>query len=278
MKTKTLILTTILLVSLSAVAQPTLTFRYANPKVLPGSPDIFQFDIEVKASETGSYHRDMQVYIDYDQAAFGENINRNGKVTITRLNLLDGEFSGVPEYTIVNTADNTSSRFAVFTESNFTGFVAQPSCFAHVPEVFNGFLRIRIDITDNTQTAGIKFNEELMNGGEYYQAASYPQSYTDPNLYENDLLNEPLTGTLGMENPDQNEGLTIYADGNTIYVNPAGSISVDVIVYNLTGQEIARKSFKNSARNKISIVGPEAYYIVKVITAKGIYTKKVFVR
>lgn len=278
MKTKILILIITLLIAFSATAQETLTFRFSNPKIVKGAIDKFQFDIEVKANKTGTYHNDMQVYFDYNRAAFGENINENGKVSITKLALMNEKISNIPKYFIVTSADNTTSRFALFTESNFIGFNTGNSALTEISAEFKGFLQIQIDIADNSQTAGIKFNEDLMNGGEYYQFEGFLFAYTDPNLYYNDLLNEPLYLSHSIEYAGNNDEINIYSNRNIIYVDVTNNITGKITVYNIMGQEIAKKNFENASLNKIYINDSKAYFIVKVITDKNMNTRKVFVK
>jgi len=182
----------IMLAAVAAMAQPSLTFRFANPEVIPGNPDIFQFDIQVKASESLTFHRDMQFYFDYNPLAFGENIVLNERIEILPNGLLAGSFAGLPVYKLVRMADNTSSRLAFFTEAAFSSFVAGPDHFAEVPQQFTGIARVRIEITDDSYPAGIYFAEERMDGGEYYQAGLDPIKYMNPNSYEDDLLEASL--------------------------------------------------------------------------------------
>ncbi|MCD4746557.1 MAG: hypothetical protein K8R58_09670 [Bacteroidales bacterium] len=188
---KTNLILLMLLFGFSVIAQETLTFRFANPMFI--TPTEFQFDIEIKASTAGTHQRDIQVYFDYNKSAFGENINTNNKIKLTKLDLLKGEIDGNAKYNIVKTKDINSSRLAFFTEFNpeITSPVLEQ--YNEVPVEFAGFMRVQIQVKDNKQFAGIKFYEDLMNGGQYYIGDdSKPQSYTEKCLYENDLLKESL--------------------------------------------------------------------------------------
>jgi len=182
------------LVSITVTAQPQLTWQFANYEVINAGTQL-QFDVEVRANVAGSYQRDLQIYFDYNTLGFGSNIVANGKISYTPLTLMD-----VSKYTVVNMADNTSSKFAIITEA--INEMAQPGSATYYSEIttsYQGFLRFTITIASNAQTAGIVFDQALMNGGEYYQSTSNtdPLKYTDPCLYANNLSGLLLSSIYG---------------------------------------------------------------------------------
>ncbi|MCD4745664.1 MAG: T9SS type A sorting domain-containing protein [Bacteroidales bacterium] len=76
----------------------------------------------------------------------------------------------------------------------------------------------------------------------------------------------------------------IYSYENNIYVNLAADMldisenyNGEIVVYNLIGQEITRKTVENASLHKISIDDVKGYYIVKVLTNNNIITEKVFI-
>jgi hypothetical protein len=183
----------ITLVSIIVTAQPQLTWQFANFEVINAGTQL-QFDIEVKADVAGTDHRDLQVYFDYNTAGFGSDIVANGYVTVTPLTLMNDY------YFIVNTADNTSSKFAVITEATHEMTeVGGSGNFNLMPTTFTGLLQITIDIMSNTETAGIAFDDELMDGGQYYQetGTTNPIKYDETGLYDNDLLTNKLSTAYG---------------------------------------------------------------------------------
>jgi len=199
MKKFTLIFALFTFVSIVVTAQPQLTWRFANAEVINAGTQL-QFDVQVKADIAGSFHRDLQVYFDYNTAGFGSDIVANGKISFVPLALMD-----VSKYSIVNSADNTSSKFAIITEANAE--MMQPGSAANYLEIttaYQGLLRFTIDIISNTQVAGIAFDEALMDGGEYYQSTvnTDPLKYQD-GIYENDLsslLLSSIYGTVSYDN------------------------------------------------------------------------------
>ena len=197
--------------SFFVTAQPQLTWQFANYEVINAGAQL-QFDVEVKADVAGSYHRDLQVYFDYNTAGFGSDIVANGKVSVSNLTLMENHYS------VVNLpgADNTSSKFAVITEADEE--MDEPGSATYYNEItttFQGLLRITIDIADNSENAGIVFDATLMSGGQYYQNTSSvdPEKY-GANSFSNDLLTYRLS--------------SIY--GNITYANGASTNLSDITV------------------------------------------------
>jgi hypothetical protein len=222
MKKFTLIFAMLTMVSIVLTAQTQLSWQFANVEVINAGTQL-QFDVEVRADAATTYHRDLQVYFDYNTAGFGSDIVANGFVTVTPLALMN------THYVLVNSADNTGSKFAVITEaSNEMTQSGSATYFNAMPTTFTGLLRITIDILDNTETAGIVFDAALMNGGQYWQSASTfdPIKYTDPSVYSNDLSALALGtiyGTITYANVTSDPIASCLVDGGLI-----GSALTDV--------------------------------------------------
>jgi hypothetical protein len=196
MKKFYLIFALFVLVTLTVTSQPQLTWRFNNAEVINAGTKL-QFDVEVLASVGTSFHRDLQIYFDYNTAAFGSNIVANGKITYSPLTLMN------THYVVVNAADNTSSKFAIITEANNEMTQSGSATYFNVvPATYEGLLRFTIDILPggNTLNAGIAFDVALMNGGQYYQSTSNtdPLKYLDPCLYNNSLSTLKLSSVYGV--------------------------------------------------------------------------------
>jgi hypothetical protein len=191
MKKSSLLLAILVFFSTCLFSQTQLSFKISNPYVLSGTPDIFQFDVDVKADVAGTFQRDLQVYLDYNTSAFGTDIVANGKVTVTTLDLM------ADHYVIVNSTDNTASKIAVITEA--TEELDQnggATYFNEVTTEWTGLLRFQIDIADANELTGIAFDELLMNGGQYRQdvSSTNPVAYLNPSLYENSVAGINMIG------------------------------------------------------------------------------------
>jgi hypothetical protein len=105
----------------------------------------------------------------------------------------------VSKYSVVNSADNTSSKFAVITEAiNEMTLPGSAANYSEITTAYQGLLRFTIDVASNVATAGIAFDAALMNGGEYYQSTSTtdPLKYLD-GVYANDLSTLLLSSVYG---------------------------------------------------------------------------------
>jgi len=230
MKKTTLIFAFLTFLSYVVISQPQLTWQFANYEVINAGAKL-QFDVEVKADVGTSFHRDLQVYFNYNTAGFGSDVVAGGNITVTPLVLMDNF------YVVVNTADNTSSKVAVITEA--TNEMDEPGSatyFNLMPSTFTGLLRITMNITDNTATAGIDFDETLMNGGQYYQSTINTDAlkYVDPCLYDNDLLSDYL-GTLYGTITYANLAMTPLSNC-TVTIGGVGTAETDVTgFYNYSG-------------------------------------------
>lgn len=86
-----------------------------------------------------------------------------------------------------------------------------------------------------------------------------------------------LLNTLTIED-SENQGINIYANNKTVYINNQNGLTVkEIVVYNLLGQKIIASKGNSSMLFKFDINEVSANYIVKVITDQSVFTKKVFV-
>lgn len=106
------------------------------------------------------------------------------------------------------------------------------------------------------------------------QNPSYQFNYST--LDDPDRFVIHFSDPLNVEYLNNNEDIAIYAFENEIIIN-SPTTNGEIVVYNLLGQVVARKNIENN-RVRITLNKTNAYYIVKVITEKGVRTEKVFVR
>jgi hypothetical protein len=191
MKKFTFTLLSVLLLTGYLFPQTQLSFRFSNPHVIFGTPDMFQFDVDVKADGPGTFHRDLQVYFDYNTVAFGPGVVENGKLIVSTLSLMSDH------YQIVNITDNTTSKIAIITEAiEEMSQSGSSDYFNEIGTSWTGLLRFQIEIAGADEFTGISFDEALMNGGQYMQSLTSfdPIVYLNPNIYENTIANLSLVG------------------------------------------------------------------------------------
>ncbi len=175
-----------------------LTWRFASPTILLAEINVFQFDVELKCSELGSFHSQMQIYFDYDTLAFGSNIDgisqnpdTNERISYNFLELMDPN-----KYIISNDANNLPDRYSIITQPIDENYPIPLDNLTEVDTSFKGFLRFQIEIKDTSQLTGIGFSESIINGGEYFfelETDTIPIKYFDTCFYFNNMINVPLS-------------------------------------------------------------------------------------
>ncbi|MBN3034686.1 MAG: T9SS type A sorting domain-containing protein [Bacteroidales bacterium] len=202
---RNVIIMVMLLFALGVMAQPVLHWRFSNAGTKTvGMNCVFEFDIELACSLPETYHSSTMVYFNYNTLAFGENIWQNGKISLFRLELLDGDpMFGVMLHSPyeLSAIDAKPSMFAL---TSWAGFMQlNPAWLKCVPDYpdFGGYLHVEIIVNDENQPAGIEFVGRdgaifLMDGSQYYCSApnvetkyGIPPDYAC--IYENDLLTAP---------------------------------------------------------------------------------------
>ena len=154
-----------LLLCSSLIAQTSITFTFANPQLTGTSPRFFEFDVMAAAGAGGTFLGDNLVYLNYNTLAFGTSISSNGKVTVTKGTLLQGELvPGLDLYDLVNTVDNSPSRLAVTAGYNYPG---APGSANPLPTVAGDLIHVKIEIADENQTSALSFEESLMIGQQF---------------------------------------------------------------------------------------------------------------
>ena len=119
---------------------------------------------------------------------------------------------------------------------------------------------------------------EDIKEGTLYNLSNNP-SYT----FTHEIGNDPNRFLLHFGNPnDINEtdqhNIRIYSNENIVYVQQPAGLQVEIVVYNILGQEIKREIVNNEELTRIRVTNGTGYYIVKVKTGKQLLTQKVFIR
>lgn len=164
----------------TAFAQ-TVTFEIRNEQKVGNK---YAFDVFMKADQNGTYHSRGQIYISYNQDAFGDAVATNGNVTVTASSLLTETSALGAKYQTVNVADN-GVNLALTWQSNFLGIAPTGSAHTSVPTTQTGLYHVEIDMTDATQPAKLDFNTRLMKGQQFMLIGSnhempYGQSVSLP--------------------------------------------------------------------------------------------------
>ncbi len=137
-----------------------ITFTFANGQITGTTPKYYEFDVMAQANKSDTKIGDCLVYINYNTAGFGASIVASNNITVTKETLIQGEAYGSALYEIQNVADNTSSRVAITIEFVF----GAPAAGNELPTTQTQLLHIKIEIANQSQTAGLSFQQSLMDG------------------------------------------------------------------------------------------------------------------
>ena len=135
-----------------------ITFTFANGQITGTSPKYYEFDVMATGNTGSTKLGDCLVYINYNTIGFGSNIVGNTKVTVTKGSLVNTIRYNDP---IIN--DNTSSTLSIQIE-----FPSELEIDANtLPASASQWAHIKIEIANQSQTAGLSFNSALMSGQEF---------------------------------------------------------------------------------------------------------------
>ena len=139
-----------------------ITFTFANRTITGTSPKFLEFDVLVAGGTGGTKLGDTQVYINYNTSGFGSSIQANGKITVTKGTHISGaSYTNSPQPT-PQVLDNTSSRVSI--QVSYTGGAGNG---ASLPTSPTQLLHVKIEISNQAQTAGLSFAQSLMAGQQY---------------------------------------------------------------------------------------------------------------
>jgi hypothetical protein len=204
----------ILLLSLSILAtfnvfSASVDFKFTKMKI---SGSNLVFNVEMASNVGTTYLGGVDLYINYNTAAFGSNIA--SLITVTPGGLITSA------YTVPPPTNTTASRFNV----NATNLFGVKS---NVLTTYSLIFTISIPIVDANQLAGINFQLSAMGSGQVYYLAPTGGS---PNLYtpvtaSNNLTSLPLNPNLSLmfsEIADPSNTTT-----NFVEIYNAGAATVD---------------------------------------------------
>ncbi|NBC19099.1 MAG: T9SS type A sorting domain-containing protein [Bacteroidetes bacterium] len=140
-------------------AQAGITFTIDNVQLTTtGDGTVYEFDVMVAASATGTKLGPTLALITYNTAGFGENVATNGAITVT-----EGAFtSGNNNYGVV-VNDNGPATVAITGTYNFL----DPNNGEPLPTTPQQLFQVALDVTDPTATAGIGFDAVNMQGQQF---------------------------------------------------------------------------------------------------------------
>ncbi len=195
-----------------AQAQTGITFTFANGQITGSGPYYYEFNVMAKGSSAGTKIGDCLVYINYNSVGFGPSIYTNGKVTVTKGTLTQGDLApSLPLYGGTGTgngdpiiADNTSSRLSINILYNFDG---SPTSANDLPATATQWAHVKIEIANQGQSSGLSFQQALMSGQEY--ESDNLAKYSPVTASDTDDQSLPVTMTEMSATTSQEQGIVI---------------------------------------------------------------------
>ena len=161
----------LLLIFLSAgyqlLAQTEAYFEIRNTKRVG---TVYEFDVHMRASQGGTFHSRGQIYMYYSQAAFGNTVVSNSKVTVTERDLLtEPDLFGGTKYQTVNVTDN-GNRIAVTWQMVYQSIPASLLTHTILPDTFTPLYHFAIEMVNINASPGLHFDRALMGAQQFYLA------------------------------------------------------------------------------------------------------------
>lgn len=186
----------------SAEAQtPKIYWQFDDWQWINGDTQ-FQFDVQVRTDQQGTWMNQMLVCFNYNPDYFGYNIVDNNNVFIELTGIMDDPgVVGNPFYPLYGTygeSDHTSSQYIIFAETLypnklggevFTFLGTDYPYNLEMPVTYVNFLRFVINVQNTQATLQVSFEPSEMNGNQFYLEYMYAMSlpYDNPGIYENDI-------------------------------------------------------------------------------------------
>lgn len=161
----------------AAFGVTSIIFTFANGQIIGTDTKYYEFDVMAAAGESGTRVGDYMAYINYNTEGFGLSIVAHNKITVSKGALIQGEKEEAELYSTI-VADNTASRVAITALYNFE---SNPNWGNELSISPTPLVHIKIEIADQSETAGLSFQQNLMNGSQYQ---SNMESYSP--VYAND--------------------------------------------------------------------------------------------
>jgi len=252
---KNILIAMILLLSVSAISQPQLTWRFANPQLINGDTQL-QFDVDVMSDVAGWYIYIAQLGFTYNEAAFGPSIYLNGNVTVETGALLNELYLGaLGKYSIISTGDPFSNTLGATAQTSLESFFVSSAGDSHTewPTAWTQAFIVTIDIANPAEAYNIDWWYNGMDGQQSCQTG-FPLTVelcANPNFYElwpsagtdwigdvSDDWNDPANWTNGVPEADDDVNIdatitkatyapTIYGSAVTGALNlVAGTLSI----------------------------------------------------
>ncbi|MDP2338687.1 MAG: hypothetical protein Q8N05_20005, partial [Bacteroidota bacterium] len=162
-----------------------LSYRFANPRITRVSGfDNFEFDIQVKANEAGTFFWKGQFSLNFDNTTLSTDAANWDAIPTSPFSANNS--LGHAKYSVALTITGSTLNIEYKGDVNATEKAATSDDFVEITSTYQTMASVRGRILSNTGIAGIDFNESNMNGQQFYKLSASPwyAAYKNPNLYD----------------------------------------------------------------------------------------------
>jgi len=213
----------------------------------------------------------------------------------------DGNLNSIKTW--IQIMDDATAGFDMQYDVHFLGGMYQAP---HLYSIVSGIERVSTNrVAPVEESTIIQLGFKSFHNTEYTISANFVSSFSDDldiileDTQENIQINLKETPTYtfmatadeltehfkihllkstGIHEANQIEGLTIYSQANTLYLNSDKAANALVEMYNVTGQKVFAKKVTLDGLTQINPQLTTGWYVVKVSTTDGMATEKVFIK
>ncbi len=175
-------------------SQPTLSFRLTNPRIIRVSgTDRLEFQVEVKASASGTYFSALQATLNTTSGAFMSS------TTFTPVRTGLSANSGKYNSLVGNVNIDGRIGISLSTDHPFDpGSEALSDFYDLMPTTWTALFIAQVKINNSALVAGLNWNTGLMNVNEFYQdpTSSSQLNYKNPNSYDPNVMQNLYMGRI----------------------------------------------------------------------------------
>ena len=166
-----------------------LSYRFVSPRIINASGfDSFEFDVQVKANEAGTYLWSGQINLNLNNTTLSTDqsqwvISKTGFFNTTNSH---GNAKYVANLSITGTSPGRVLNVDYAGDASALNDPASSADFVEVTTTYQTIVSVRGRILSNSGTTGIDFIESAMNGVQFYKLEASPwfAGYRNPNSYD----------------------------------------------------------------------------------------------
>ena len=180
---------------------PQLTWRIANPRIITVTQQRLEFEVQVKANQSGTYYSSGQFMLYFNNDAISYSSDLHWTVIASGISAQTNPETG-NDYVIARVRSGAYPNVkvliglsptdeAVINEDPTAGYLAE------ITTEWQTYVKIQCRITDLNAAAGIYFDESGTNGQNFYlESIGNEVGYYNPSLYEPLTLTQANLGRL----------------------------------------------------------------------------------